>query len=73
MDSRLIKISRTRYTWHNATNNVVTNPLRFFYPENESDIQAIVAEAESQGLRVRAVGSGHSFSEAAKGKDFCWT
>lgn len=70
MDPRLKKISRTRYTWHNATNNVITNPLRFFYPENESDIQAIVAEAESQSLRVRAVGSGHSFSEAAKGKDF---
>jgi FAD/FMN-containing dehydrogenase len=49
---------------------MITNPLHFFYPENEKDIQAIVAEAESQGLRVRAVGSGHSFSEAAKGKDF---
>lgn len=70
MNPRLIEISRTRYTWHNATSNVVCNPIRFFYPESAEDVQAIISEAESQGLRVRAVGSGHSFSDVAKGKDF---
>jgi len=44
--------------------------MRYFYPENVEDIQAIVSEAEHEGLRVRAVGSGHSFSEVAKGRDF---
>ncbi len=70
MNPRLIEISKTRYTWHNATNNVTATPLRFFYPENAEDIRAIISEAEAQKLRVRAVGSGHSFSEAAKGDDF---
>nr|MDQ3018010.1 FAD-binding protein [Bacteroidota bacterium] len=70
MNPRLINISETRYRWYNVTNNVSSTPLRYFYPENAEDIQAIVSEAENEGLRVRAVGSGHSFSEAAKGRDF---
>jgi FAD/FMN-containing dehydrogenase len=70
MNARLLKISKTRYTWSNATSTVISTPLRYFYPEQVEDIQAIVQEAELQKLRVRAVGSGHSFSEAAKGDDF---
>src|SRR4030095_12987463 len=70
MNPRLLEISRTRHTWHNATNNVISQPLRFFYPRNAEDIQAIVLEAENENLRVRAVGSGHSFSEVAKCNDF---
>ena len=70
MNPGLLKISKTRYTWSNSTHTVISQPLRYFYPEDEKDIQAIVAEAEQQKLRVRAVGSGHSFSEAAKGEDF---
>jgi len=70
MEQRLKEISRERYTWHNATNNVEVTPLRFFYPANANDIADIVKDAESRGLRVRAVGSGHSFSEAAKEKDY---
>lgn len=70
MNPRLVDISKTRYTWSNATNTVVSTPLRYFYPQNVEDIQAIVTEAEQEKLRVRAVGSGHSFSEAAKGDDF---
>ena len=70
MNDRLIKISSERYTWHNCTSNIVVTPLRFFYPETREDIREIVKTAESGGLRVRAVGSGHSFSEVARGKDF---
>ncbi len=70
MLQRLSDISRTRHTWHNATNNVICEPLRFFYPQHVNDIIDIVNEAESKNLRVRAVGSGHSFSEVAKGNDF---
>ncbi|HZV70758.1 MAG TPA: FAD-binding protein [Saprospiraceae bacterium] len=70
MIPRLLEISRTRYTWYNATNNIICEPLRFFYPRNEKDISEIVKEAESKHLRVRAVGSGHSFSEVAKCNDF---
>lgn len=70
MNPRLLEISKTRYTWYNVTNNVSSTPMRYFYPENAEDIQAIVSEAEHEGLRVRAVGSGHSFSEVAKGRGF---
>ena len=70
MNPRLLEISKTRYNWYNATRNVTATPLRYFYPQNVEDIQAIVSEAEQENLRVRAVGSGHSFSEAAKGDDF---
>ncbi|HUR30457.1 MAG TPA: FAD-binding protein [Saprospiraceae bacterium] len=70
INPRLLEISMTRYRWYNITNNVTATPIRYFYPENVEDIQAIVIEAEKEKLRVRAVGSGHSFSEAAKGSDF---
>ena len=70
MNPRLFQISKTRYTWSNASGTVISTPLRYFYPKDVADIQEIVKEAEIQKLRVRAVGSGHSFSEAAKGDDF---
>jgi FAD/FMN-containing dehydrogenase len=70
MNERLLKISKTRYIWSNATSTVISTPLRYFYPQHVGDIQEIVKEAEIQKLRVRAVGSGHSFSEAAKCDDF---
>jgi len=63
-------ISKERYTWYNATSNVEVTPVRFFYPRHEKDIVEIVRDAEARGLRVRAVGSGHSFSEAAIENDY---
>ena len=70
MNPRLAKISKTRYTWNNILGNVKSNPLLYFYPEHVDDIREIILEAEEKGYRVRAVGSGHSFSEAAKGDEF---
>ncbi|MEO5906260.1 MAG: FAD-binding protein, partial [Saprospiraceae bacterium] len=70
MNDQLKKISKTRYRWCNITGHVTATPMRYFYPVNVQDIRDIILEAESKKLRVRAVGSGHSFSEAAKGTDF---
>jgi len=70
MIPRLKEISKTRYTWNNILGNVKSNPLLYFYPEHVDDIREIILEAELKGYRVRAVGSGHSFSEAAKGDEF---
>jgi FAD/FMN-containing dehydrogenase len=70
MEKKLQMISKERYTWQNATGNVNVTPLRFFYPENKEDIIEIVKDAEQRGLRVRAVGSGHSFSEVTVCKDY---
>ena len=68
MNAKLVKISKDSYTWLNATRNVKVTPLRFFYPRNKEDIAEIILDAEAKDLRVRAVGSGHSYSEAPKGK-----
>ncbi len=70
MDKHLASISKARYTWRNATCNVVVTPVRFFYPENKDDLVQIVKEAEQKGYQVRAVGSGHSFSQVAVGRDY---
>ena len=70
MNHRLLSISKTRKTWKNATRNVSVSPLRYFFPENVEDIRQIIIDAEEKNLRVRAVGSGHSFSEVAKGRDY---
>jgi len=69
MNPRLANISKTRYTWNNILGNVKSNPLLYFYPEHVDDIREIILEAEDKKYRVRAVGSGHSFSEAAKGDE----
>lgn len=70
MDKHLASISKKRYTWRNATSNVEVTPVRFFYPENKDDLAQIVKDAEQKGYRVRAVGSGHSFSEVAVCRDY---
>ncbi|MEM9528846.1 MAG: FAD-binding protein, partial [Bacteroidota bacterium] len=69
LPQNLQDISLDRYVWTNASRNVEVTPSRFFYPKNKEDIAAIVQAAEARGLRVRAVGSGHSYSEAPKGRD----
>lgn len=70
VNDRLKKISTDRYTWINASRNVKVSPMRFFYPRNEADIQLIIRDAEAKNFRVRAVGSGHSYSDVAKGRDY---
>jgi len=66
----LLAISKANQPWRNATGNVETTAVRFFFPRHKEDISAVVQVAEREGLRVRAVGAGHSYSEAAKGRDF---
>lgn len=53
-------------TWRNATSNVEATPEVTFKPGSKEDIIAIIQDAESKGRRVRAVGSGHSFSQVAE-------
>ena len=58
-------ITKTRFIWKNTIKKYKVQPLRYFEPENLKDIQSVVREAEDIGVRVRAVGSGHSFSDVA--------
>ncbi len=54
---------KTRKTWRNVARNQVADPLRIYWPESLDDVIEIIREAEDKGLQVRAVGSGHSWSD----------
>jgi L-gulono-1,4-lactone dehydrogenase len=54
-----------RKRWRNHTGNQSIEPLRIYRPATLEDIQEIVRTAEADGATVRAVGSGHSWSDVA--------
>ncbi len=54
-----------RITWRNHTGNQSCQPLQLTAPESLDDIVGLVALAEAEGVQVRAVGSGHSWSDVA--------
>ena len=56
---------RKRKTWRNHTGNQTCDPLRRYTPESIEELARVVEEAERVGATVRAVGSGHSWSDAA--------
>ncbi len=64
-----MKVS-TRQVWRNTIKKYKVRPLKFFLPENLNDIKKIISEAEKEGFNVRAVGSGHSFSDVAIGNQY---
>ncbi|MBV9196946.1 MAG: FAD-binding protein [Solirubrobacterales bacterium] len=63
MDAR--SAFRVRHTWKNHLGNQQIDPLRIYTPSTIEDISEIVREAEAAGVTVRAVGSGHSWSDVA--------
>lgn len=54
-----------RKRWKNHTGNQSIEPLRIYRPATLDDVCQIVREAERDGATVRAVGSGHSWSDVA--------
>jgi L-gulono-1,4-lactone dehydrogenase len=54
-----------RQTWKNHLGNQRIDPLRVYTPSKIEDVSDIVREAEAAGVTVRAVGSGHSWSDVA--------
>ena len=60
----------TRRTWRNHLGNQSIDPLRIYKPESIADVVEIVREAESAHETVRAVGSGHSWSDVALTRGF---
>ena len=56
---------QTRATWSNVTGNQRIEPLRIYRPSTVTEVQEIVRLAEKEGVTVRAVGSHHSWSDAA--------
>ncbi len=56
---------KRRKTWKTVLNLHTAHPVNYYEPETLNHIVKIVADAESKKLRVRAVGSGHSWSDIA--------
>jgi FAD/FMN-containing dehydrogenase len=59
-----------RHTWKNHTKNQVVQPLQYLTPQTLNDLVEIVGTAEAKGAMVRAIGSGHSFSDVVQTTDF---
>ncbi|MBT2541511.1 FAD-binding protein [Streptomyces sp. ISL-44] len=51
--------------WRNWAGNVSATPARTVTPASVGELQEEVRRAVEQGLRVKAVGTGHSFTAAA--------
>lgn len=64
-----IKFKR-RHTWKNSTKRHIAQPQKYYVPTQLKDIEEIVREATASKTRVRAVGSGHSFSDVAVGNGY---
>lgn len=60
----------SRRTWTNHTGNQQVEPLRIVQPNTLDEVVALVREAERDGVCVRPVGSGHSWSDVAITPDF---
>jgi L-gulono-1,4-lactone dehydrogenase len=54
-----------RRTWRNHTGNQAVEPLWLCWPETLDDLVFLAREAERLECDVRAVGSGHSWSDVA--------
>lgn len=56
---------RTPAAWRNWAGNVTAAPARVVVPASVGELQETVRRAAEDGLRVKAVGTGHSFTAAA--------
>src|SRR6185503_6993758 len=56
--------------WRNCIGNQEVSPFRLLRPTTLAEIVDIVKRAESEKRKVRAVGSGHAFSDIAITDDY---
>ncbi|EGJ32377.1 MULTISPECIES: D-arabinono-1,4-lactone oxidase [Moorena] len=52
-------------TWSNWRGNVSCNPKSIVEPSSNEDLRKVLAMARTERMKVKVVGSGHSWSEAA--------
>lgn len=52
-------------TWRNWAGNQVAHPQSIESPRNVGELAEVVAQASARGQKIKAVGSGHSFTSAA--------
>ncbi|MFD1658664.1 D-arabinono-1,4-lactone oxidase [Streptomyces caeni] len=58
-------VSEKSGTWRNWAGNVTARPAREVTPASVDELAAAVRKAAEDGLTVKAVGTGHSFTAAA--------
>ncbi|KIF67469.1 FAD-linked oxidoreductase [Streptomyces sp. AcH 505] len=51
--------------WRNWAGNVTARPARTVSPRSVDELAAVIRRAAEDGLKVKAVGTGHSFTSAA--------
>lgn len=61
---------RKNVRWANTIGRYESKPVTYFKPESLQDIISMVKDAEEKNLKVRAIGSGHSFSDVAIPDDY---
>ncbi|MEV3854999.1 D-arabinono-1,4-lactone oxidase [Streptomyces sp. NPDC050095] len=57
--------TKSSETWRNWAGNVTSRPVREVTPASVEELTAAVRRAAQDGLKVKAVGTGHSFTAAA--------
>ncbi len=61
----LIMKRKSRYTWYTSTKLNKAQPAGYFIIEKYGELPQIIKEAEQKKLKVKCVGSGHSFNDVA--------
>ncbi|WP_102937909.1 D-arabinono-1,4-lactone oxidase [Streptomyces malaysiensis] len=64
MAVRTVKTVRSS-GWHNWAGNVTARPARIVAPSSTGELAEVVRRAAEDGLKVKAVGTGHSFTTTA--------
>ncbi|WPB90390.1 D-arabinono-1,4-lactone oxidase [Streptomyces malaysiensis] len=64
MAVRTVKTVRSS-GWHNWAGNVTARPARVVAPSSTGELAEVVRRAAAEGLKVKAVGTGHSFTTTA--------
>ncbi|HKO81347.1 MAG TPA: FAD-binding protein, partial [Chitinophagaceae bacterium] len=64
-----MKIRKTP-VWENSIKKYKSYPIRYYLADSLADIIQVVKEAEEKNVKVKAVGSGHSFSDVAVTNDY---
>ena len=58
-----------RNTWENTIHKERVQPLQYLLPKTREELVSLIKKAEADGLLVRAVGKGHSYSDVANATD----
>jgi len=61
---------KLRKKWKNCVKNQIVEPLRYYKPSTLEELAYIVRYASENKFKVKAVGSGHSFSSVLQTTDF---